>query len=98
MLTDQSFQFVQQFFESLHRRLDGGSGAHVYPGQLQQFQRIIAAAGFQELDIVVRSRLPFLQDLLGDRGGGGIAGGIFIDVERAVEAQAERLLLARRQS
>ena len=76
-------QLVDRLVEHAQRAADGVGLGEVDACDLELFERIIAAAGREELQIA--ACVAGRQDMLGDGHGGGEAGRVLIDVERAVE-------------
>ena len=76
-------QLVDRLVEHAQRAADGVGLGEVDACNLELFERIIAAAGREELQIA--ACVAGRQDMLGDGHGGGETGRILIDVERAVE-------------
>ena len=87
LLRQQRIQLVDELVEQLQRLVDGSRGGQIHTGQLQQVDGRHGAAAGQELEVVVHSRLAFLQDTAADGDGSGVAGGVLVDIVVVVEVK-----------
>ena len=55
------------------------------PALAQQIEGLLGAAAFEEAEVVVEFLFAAVDDALAECDGGAEAGGVFVDVERAVE-------------
>ena len=92
LLRQQRIQLVDELVEQLQRLVDGSRSGQIHTGQLQQVDGRHGAAAGQELEVVVHSRLAFLQDAAADGDGRGVAGGVLVDVVVVVEVRDARPL------
>ena len=87
---EQVGQFVDALGEELEGGLDGGGRGHVDAGEFQGVDGIFFAAGLEEGEIA--GWVAGLEDLAGEGDGGAHAGGVLVDVERAVEMRDAQAL------
>ena len=60
------------------------------PAAAQQFQRVVAAAGCQESQVALSSRLAFIANGAGNGDGGGHSRRVLVDIKCAIEVRDAR--------